>query len=322
MSLACDLRHIPVLVEPFLELGFPRAGRVFVDGTFGLGGHTRALLEKFPDIETCIGLDRDAEVLDLARQEWSDPRVTLVHERFSRLPEVLESLGIRGIDGLLLDVGVSSCQMDEAERGFSFTRSGPLDMRMDRSSRGSSAQNLLKSLSEAELEHLFSRFGEERFSRRIARAIVSSRAEGGLTTTGELAALIERAVPAPARAVSHIHPATRVFQALRIAVNDELEELKTALEAAIPLLNPDARLCVISFHSLEDRIAKTVMAAHHRGCVCPPTFPVCTCGRRPTLEPLTRKPIMASPEESASNPRSRSAKLRVSRKIPLTESES
>jgi len=323
-------RHLPVLVSPFLEIGFPSKGRVFVDGTFGFGGHTRAILERFPNIEICIGIDRDEEALKLARETFADQRLRLVHDRFSNLRDILSELGISKMDGLLLDVGVSSYQLDEADRGFSFSQPGPLDMRMDRSFNGKSAQDLVDSLSETDLERIFSEFGEERFSRRIARAIVQKRRESrgssenpesGLNSTVELAKLIDGVVPRFGRAESRIHPATRVFQALRIAVNDELGELRSVLETAIPLLNPDGRVSVISFHSLEDRIAKTFFGTHQRGCVCPPTFPVCNCGRKPTLEVLTRKPIVPAVDEMASNPRARSAKLRVARKIPLQEPE-
>ncbi|RCK81329.1 MAG: rRNA small subunit methyltransferase H [Candidatus Ozemobacter sibiricus] len=309
--------HRPVLVDPFLALGFPEEGTIFVDATFGLGGHTRALLSRFPRLERVIGLDRDGEILDWARREWAaEPRVVLVHERFSRLPAVLAGMGIAAVDGILLDLGVSSWQLEEPGRGFSFSRPGPLDMRMDRRTEGPTARDLVNTLPEEELARLFAEFGEERFARRIAQAIVRRRTTAAFTTTADLAALIEGAIPARLRATSPIHPATRVFQALRIAVNDELTELEQALTKAIDLLRPDGRLTVISFHSLEDRRVKQAMAMAARGCRCPPRFPVCTCGQQPTVELLTRKPIGPTPAEQAANPRCRSARLRVARRLP------
>ncbi len=319
MSLPLSPAHQPVLVDPFLALGFPDQGTIFVDGTFGLGGHTRALLNRFPRLERVIGLDRDGEILEWARREWaSDQRVVLVHERFSRLPAVLAGMGIPAVDGILLDLGVSSWQLEEPGRGFSFSRPGPLDMRMDRRAGGASASDLVNTLPEEELARLFTELGEERFARRIAQAIARRRASAAITTTADLAALVEGAIPARARATSPIHPATRVFQALRIAVNDELAELEQALAAAIDLLRPDGRLAVISFHSLEDRRVKHAMALAARDCLCPPGFPVCTCGHRPTVELLTRKPVGPTPAEQAANPRSRSAKMRVARRLPLS----
>ncbi len=314
-------RHLPVLVEPFLAHGFPPDGRIFVDGTFGLGGHTRALLTRHPGVRQVIGLDRDHEILQWSRRETIDPRITLFHERFSRLPQVLDQLGISTVDGILLDLGVSSCQLGEPDRGFSFSRPGPLDMRMDRSLGGETAADLVNTRSEGELARLFADLGEERFARRIARAIARRRETAPFLTTADLAAVVEGAIPAASRAASRIHPATRVFQALRIAVNDELGELETALTAAIGRLAPNGRLTVISFHSLEDRLVKTAFAAAARGCRCPPHFPVCTCGQPPLLEILTRKPVVAADAEIAANPRARSAKLRAVRRLTPGESQ-
>lgn len=312
--------HKPVLLEPFLELGFPNAGRIFVDATFGLGGHTRALLERFTSLERIIGIDRDAEVLALARQEWnSDKRVVLVHDKFSQLPRILAGMGIKAVDGILLDLGLSSWQLEEAYRGFSFSRPGPLDMRMDRQNTEIDAKELVNNLPEDELARIFSEFGEERFARRIAHAIVKYRINSPIATTTELASIVEGAIPAKVRATSQIHPATRVFQALRIAVNDELKELEQTLEASIDLLAPDGRLTVISFHSLEDRRVKHAMARAAGGCICPPKFPICKCGHKPTVELLTKKPITPTQAECIANPRSRSAKMRVVRRLPQSE---
>lgn len=321
MTVPADPRHLPVLVEPFLAHGFPPDGRIFVDGTFGLGGHTRALLAHHPGLRQVIGLDRDDEILEWSRRGELDPRVTLVHEKFSHLPEVLDRLGISTVDGILLDLGVSSYQLGEPERGFAFSRPGPLDMRMDRSLGGATAADLVNTRPEGDLARLFGELGEERFARRIARAVARRRESAPFTTTADLAAVVEGAVPAALRATSRVHPATRVFQALRIAVNDELGELEATLAAAIGRLAPNGRLTVISFHSLEDRLVKTAFVAAARGCRCPPQFPVCTCGQRPLLEILTRKPVVATDAEIVTNPRARSAKLRAARRLAPGESQ-
>jgi len=306
--------HIPVLVQPFLELGFSEHGKVFVDATFGFGGHTNALLQKYPQIETCIGIDRDAEVLSIAKKAGIDSRIELIQGRASRLSEYLLQRNLRGVDGILMDLGVSSYQLDNEARGFSFTRPGPLDMRMDQKS-GISAESLVNKLSQEDLSRIFHEFGEERFSRMIAKAIVARRALIPFTATDDLAQVIERAVPGKMRRGYLIHPATRVFQALRIVVNDELEELRTALESMIPCLNHNGRISIISFHSLEDKIVKDFFRRQKRGCVCPPTFPVCNCGIQPSLEIITSKAIFADEREIHDNPRARSARLRVARKI-------
>ena len=307
--------HLPVLTGPILELAFPPHGRIFVDGTFGLGGHSKALLGRFPAIERVLGVDRDADVLRLSGENLSDPRVERIHARASEIPAILRDRGIPGVDGILLDLGVSSYQLDTAERGFSFMRPGPLDMRMDRHT-GTSAAGIVNTASERELADIFFRYGEERLARRIADAIVRRRATAPFSTTEELAEVVSSAYPARLRRASPIHPATRVFQALRIAVNEELDELRQALDGAIASLLPGGRIAVISFHSLEDRIVKQTFAAAFRPCTCPPKLAVCVCGRLPTLRPLTGKPVIASLEETTGNPRARSARLRIAEKLP------
>ncbi len=306
--------HRPVLLAPFLELGFPPEGTVFVDATFGAGGHSRALLERFPGIHTCIGIDRDGELQASVASAFQDPRLKLVVGRFSSLPSLLAGINVGGVDGILFDLGVCSHHFDDPARGFSFQSPGPLDMRLDRS-QGLTAADLVNGESKEELSRIFWEYGEERFSRRIARAIVESREKTGIATTLDLVRVVETAIPKPLRESSRIHPATRVFQALRIAVNEELDELRRGLLEAFECLKPGGRISVISFHSLEDRIVKTFFATRKKGCTCPPGLPVCMCGQKPTLEVLTRKPIVADEVEIHENPRARSAKMRVAQKI-------
>ncbi|HOT26593.1 MAG TPA: 16S rRNA (cytosine(1402)-N(4))-methyltransferase RsmH [Candidatus Ozemobacteraceae bacterium] len=306
--------HIPVLLDQVVALAFPEGGQTFADVTFGLGGHTNAVLARYPSIRRVVAIDRDMDILRRSERTAPDARITRVHGRSTELCDVLAQLGIGSVDGILADLGVSSPQLDESDRGFSFTRDGPLDMRMDRSSGGATAADLVNTVPERELSRIFHEYGEERHSRRIASAIVKRRDASPFATTAELAKFIEGV--APARGFGAIHPATRVFQALRIAVNDELSELERFLPMALSVLAPGGRLAVISFHSLEDRIVKSFFAAEQKGCTCPPKFPVCVCGNRPTIEILTRKPVTADDAETTANPRARSAKLRVARKLP------
>lgn len=307
--------HIPVLLEPFLEKGFPAGGTIFVDGTFGLGGHSRALAERFPGIRRVIGLDRDAAILHQAENEWNDPRVSRIHSPFSRMAEVLEEIGCERVDGILLDLGVSSIQLDSSGRGFSFQQEGPLDMRMDQS-RGMTAEMLIDRYDEKELTRIFRVYGEERFAGRIAGAVKRAREAGKLQGTLDLAGVVKAAIPGRLVAVSRIHPATRVFQALRIAVNDELQELQNGLAAAVNCLAPGGRITVIAFHSLEDRLVKEFFADEAKTCRCPPKMPQCICRTIPRLQVLTRRPLMADEGEIARNPRSRSAKMRIAEKLP------
>ena len=287
---------------------------VIVDGTLGDGGHTEFILKNTAPEIRVFAIDRDRSAIERARERLSPfrDRVTLAYGNLGDLKSLAVQNGIIRIVGLLMDLGVSSPQLDTPERGFSIQHDGPLDMRMDPSQK-TSAADLLKKLSDAELVAIIKNFGEERYSKRIVRAIRKEQVERPITTTGQLSRIVAKVMASPRH--TRIHPATRTFQALRIAVNDELEQLKLALQDVIGLLNSTARLVVISFHSLEDRIVKTFFRDEQKGCSCPPKIPVCICGRTQTLKVLTRKPIVPSEEEVARNPRSISAKLRVSERI-------
>ena len=306
--------HTPVLLKEVVEKLQPRRGGLYVDGTVGGGGHAAALLSASGPDGQLIGLDWDDEAILQTRERLSEfeGRVQLVRANFAELERVLMNLGVPAVDGVLFDLGVSARQFDEPTRGFSFLRPGPLDMRMNRQ-HATTARDILQTASEAELVRIFFEYGEERRARAIARAVIRERERGGqFATTTDLAQLVEH-VLGPKR--GKMHPATRVFQALRIAVNRELESLPAGLAAAVRALRSGGRLAVISFHSLEDRIVKTFFREQSAGCVCPPGLPVCRCGRHEVLRIVTRKPIVPSAEEIAANPRARSAKLRVAEKI-------
>ena len=306
--------HTPVLLKEVVEKLQPRRGGLYVDGTVGGGGHAAALLSASGPDGQLIGLDWDDEAILQTRERLSEfeGRVQLVRANFAELERVLMNLGVPAVDGVLFDLGVSARQFDEPTRGFSFLRPGPLDMRMDRQ-RPTTARDILQTASEAELVRIFFEYAEERRARAIARAVIRERDRGGqFATTTDLAQLVE-CVLGPRRGKTH--PATRVFQALRIAVNRELESLPAGLAAAMRVLRSGGRLAVISFHSLEDRIVKTFFREQSTGCVCPAGLPACGCGRHEVLRIVTRKPIVPSAEESAANPRARSAKLRVAEKI-------
>ena len=302
--------HVPVLADEVRTLLAVRPGETVVDATFGAGGHARILAAELAGQGRFIGIDRDATVRPQFERFEREARV---QARFLRgdFSVVLAQLADNGVqaDAILLDLGVSSMQIDRPERGFSYAVDAPLDMRMDPS--GSvTAQDVVNEWEERQLATIFRRFGEERFARQIAHAIVLRRAEQPFERTADLVETIRAAIPAPRR-FGDGHPAKRVFQALRIAVNDELAALERALPAAVSMLRPGGRVAVISFQSLEDRIVKRFFAAEARGCVCPPELPVCVCGREPTLRLLTRKAVRPSPPEVAENPRSASARLRV-----------
>ena len=290
-------RHIPVMHAEVLELLVPAPGQILVDATVGGGGHTRLLAERVAGTGRIIGLDQDAAMLERARPRLDGLPVTLVHERFDRLLRVLAELGIAQVDGVLADLGFSSDQLEAPERGLSFQQSGPLDMRLNPTAGGETAGDLLRRLSERELADLIFRYGEERFSRRIARRILEVRRQAPLQTTEELADLVRRCIPRPRGRRPTIDPATRTFQALRIAVNDELGALDRLLEALPACVRPGGRVVVISFHSLEDRRVKQALR------------------NRDLWEVLTRKPLQASEEEIRNNPRARSAKLRAARRV-------
>jgi 16S rRNA (cytosine1402-N4)-methyltransferase len=306
--------HVPVLADEVRELLAVQPGQTVVDATFGAGGHARLLARDLQGKGRFIAIDRDATVRPYFERF---EREAGVQSRFLRgeLSLVLTQLGSNGLeaDAILVDLGVSSMQIDRPERGFSYAVDAPLDMRMDSSSE-LSAREVVNEWDERELATIFRRYGEERFARQIARAIVARRAERPFERTGDLVETVKAALPAPRR-FGDGHPAKRVFQALRIAVNEELDSLERALPAALAMLRPGGRLAVISFHSLEDRMVKRFFAAQARGCTCPPELPVCVCGNEPTMRLLTRKAVRPSPQETAENPRSASAKLRVATKV-------
>ena len=309
-----DSDHIPVLADEMRELLAVRPGETVVDATFGAGGHSRLLAQDLAGRGKLVAIDRDPG----ARSYFDRFKAAAgVEVRFLRgdFAVVLTQLAANGVgaDAILLDLGISSMQVDRPERGFSYATDAPLDMRMDPSSE-TSAADVVNTWDERELVTIFRRYGEERYATPIARAIVRQRAERPFTRTGELVDTIKLAIPTPAR-FGEGHPAKRVFQALRIAVNDELGQLEAALPAALQMLRPGGRLAVISFHSLEDRIAKRFVAAQAKGCTCPPDFPVCVCGKEPTLRSLTRKPVRPGRHETDANPRAASARLRVAVKV-------
>ncbi|MCA0455743.1 MAG: 16S rRNA (cytosine(1402)-N(4))-methyltransferase RsmH [Chloroflexi bacterium] len=304
------MSHIPVLLQPILEYLSP-ADRV-IDGTLGAGGHTRALLDA--GIAEVLSLDIDSMALEIARanlQAYAG-RVHIVHASYWDMVEQAHRLGWSQVDGILLDVGVSSMQLDHPERGFAFMQDGPLDMRFNPDAGILSAADLVNTSEEDDLANIFYKYGEEPQGRKLARGILASRP---YETTRQLAGVIEKITPR--RKGDKIHPATRVFQALRIAVNDELGGLERVLPQAINLLKPGGRLAVISFHSLEDRIVKQAFKLASTDCICPPNVPVCVCGHKASVQLLTRKPIIADEIEIAHNPRSRSAKLRVVEKLAV-----
>jgi 16S rRNA (cytosine1402-N4)-methyltransferase len=302
--------HVPVLADEVRELLAVRPGETVVDATFGAGGHARLLAEDLDGRGKLVAVDRDPSVKSHFDRFKAGAGVDV---RFLRgdFAIVLTQLAANDIkaDAILLDIGVSSMQIDRPERGFSYATDAPLDMRMDPSGE-TTAATIVNTWDERELATIFRRFGEERYAAPIARAIVRRRAEQAFFRTGDLVDVIKQAIPAPAR-FGEGHPAKRVFQALRIAVNDELGQLEAALPAAVEMLRPGGRLAVISFHSLEDRIVKQFMVGRAKGCTCPPDFPVCVCGKEPELRLLTRKPVRPSAAETDLNPRAASSRLRV-----------
>jgi 16S rRNA (cytosine1402-N4)-methyltransferase len=308
--------HLPVMVEEVLESLAPAPGSFQIDATVGGGGHSVRVLEATSPDGRLLGLDADRAAIARAAKRLKSfgDRVALAQTNFENLAEAAAEAGFVPADGVLFDLGLSSNQLADPDRAFSFRAEGPLDMRFD-TSRGVPASELIATLDERELTTLFRQYGEEPHARRIARGIVEARARGPIETGIQLADVIERAAPAPIRGRRRVHPATRVFQALRIAVNRELETLPKALESAVDVLREGGRLTVISYHSLEDRIVKRFIAAERRGCTCPPEFPVCVCGRSPRLALVGPQPRRPTPEEIERNPRSRSALLRAARKL-------
>ncbi len=309
-----EFYHVSVLPEESIRGLDIHPDGIYLDGTLGGAGHSSRIASQLTT-GRLIGIDRDPVALRAAakRLEPYGDKVTLVHANFSEMDRVLRELDIPGVDGILLDLGVSSPQLDDAARGFSYMADAPLDMRMD-GEAALSAYEVVNHRPQEELKRIFYEYGEERYAPQIAAAICRRRAEKPIETTLELADLIRGAMPAAALREKQ-HPAKRSFQAIRIAVNDELGAVRTVMSTAVDCLNPGGRLAVITFHSLEDRIVKNGMAQAARGCTCPPEFPVCVCGNKPKVELITRKPITATEAELQSNPRARSAKLRICRKL-------
>ncbi len=309
-----ELSHKPVLLEECLEALAIRPEGTYLDGTLGRAGHSLEIVKRLTT-GRLIGIDQDAAAIEAAQVRLADymDKVTLVRSNFSHLGEILQELQVDGVDGMLFDLGVSSPQLDDPARGFSYMHDAPLDMRMDERAP-LSARDVVNDWSQEELRRILYEYGEERYAPAIARAICRRREERPIETTFELVDIIKSAMPAAALREKQ-HPAKRSFQAIRIAVNGELDVLPPMLEAAADGLRPGGRLAVISFHSLEDRIVKKTMQELARGCICPPEFPVCVCGRKPKVKLITRKPIVSQETELEDNPRARSAKLRVAERI-------
>lgn len=309
-----EYKHRPVLLEECLEALAVRPDGIYVDGTLGRAGHSLEIVKLLRGTGRLICIDRDEAALKAARDKLAPymDRVTLLHGNFADLGVILDKLEIPGADGMLFDLGVSSPQLDDIARGFSYMGDAPLDMRMDRDS-ALTARTVVNDWPENELRRIFYQYGEERYAPAIAAAIARERAKQPIETTLRLVEIIKEAMPKAALREKQ-HPAKRAFQAIRIAVNDELTAISVMLDAAVPRLNPGSRLAVISFHSLEDRIVKNSFAAYAKGCTCPPDFPVCVCGKTPQIRLVNRKPIISGDRELTENPRSRSAKLRIAEK--------
>ncbi len=309
-----EFHHVSVLLQECLDGLNIRPDGIYVDGTLGGAGHSSRIAERLTT-GRLIGIDRDPVALAAAGERlkpWKD-RVTLVHSNFCEIKQVLSDLQIPGVDGILLDLGVSSPQLDDGQRGFSYMADAPLDMRMN-GEDALTAREVVNTWPQEELKRILYTYGEERYAPQIAAAICRRREEAPIETTLELVDIIRSAMPAAALREKQ-HPAKRSFQAIRIAVNDELGSVEKVMADAIPLLNPGGRLAVITFHSLEDRIVKNAMAEAAKGCTCPPNFPVCVCGKNPQVKLISRKPIVSGEAELAENPRARSAKLRVCEKL-------
>lgn len=306
--------HRSVLLNECIEALDIKENGIYVDGTAGGAGHSSEIAARLSENGLLLALDQDETAVGVARERLSrfGARAEVVHTNFKDLALVCRDRGIERIDGLLLDLGVSSYQLDTAERGFSYRADAPLDMRMD-AGNPLTAQKIVNEYSEEELRRILFEYGEERYSSRIASNIIRARDTGGIKTTGELVEIIKRSIPAQAR--DNGHPAKRTFQALRIEVNSELDVIAPAIKSAVSLLNRGGRIAIITFHSLEDRIVKQTFASLTGGCTCPKSFPVCVCGNKPQIKIVSKKPILPSEEELAENPRSHSAKLRVAEKL-------
>jgi 16S rRNA (cytosine1402-N4)-methyltransferase len=311
-----EFEHKPVMLDECISsLNIDKDG-IYIDGTLGGAGHSTEIIRRL-DNGTLIGIDQDASAIEVSgerlRKVQGNARLILIRGNFRDMAELVGQQGIHNVDGILLDIGVSSHQLDEAERGFSYQKDAPLDMRMDRN-HSLDAATIVNTYDENEIRDIIREYGEENWAARIASFIVRARSERRIETTGQLADIIKAAIPAQARREGP-HPAKRTFQALRIAVNDELNALRDAIDSAVSMLKPGGRLSIITFHSLEDRIVKTEFQKREKPCICPPTFPVCVCGKKPVLKVLTKKPVVPSSREVGQNPRARSAKLRTAMKL-------
>ena len=308
-------QHYSVLLNETIEQLDIKENGIYVDGTLGGGGHANAVLQRLGDGGRLIGIDQDAAAIQAAGERLAPfgDKVTVVRSNYSAMPQVLEDLGIHGVDGIVLDLGVSSYQLDTVERGFTYREDTVLDMRMDQR-QTKTARDIVNDYTETELFHMIRDYGEDKFARNIAKHIVAAREKKPIETTGELNDIIRAAIPAKVRAKGG-HPSKKTYQAIRIELNHELDVLKNTLGQMIDLLNDHGRICVITFHSLEDRIVKNIFNTSEKPCTCPPSFPVCVCGKKSKGKVISRKPILPSEEELTVNSRSKSAKLRVIERI-------
>ncbi len=307
-----EFNHKSVLLDETVDSLNVKSGGIYVDGTLGGGGHSYQILKRMNGKGRLIGIDQDEDAICAATErlrEYGD-MVTIVRDNYCNIKNVLDNLGITGVDGIVLDLGVSSYQLDTSERGFSYMEDGPLDMRMD-NRKNITAEDIVNDYSEMELFHIIRDYGEDKFAKNIAKHIVMERQKERITTTGQLADIVKAAIPMKVRAAKGGHPAKKTFQAIRIELNRELDVLKQSIDTMIDLLNDDGRLCIITFHSLEDRIVKNSFRKNENPCTCPPDFPVCVCGKKSKGKIITRKPVVPSAEELEENRRAKSSKLRV-----------
>lgn len=306
-----EFRHRSVLLQETVDGLMVKPDGIYVDGTLGGAGHAREVAQRLSETGRLIGIDQDAAAIETAKERLAEfgDKITIIRDNYCNMCNEIKNLGISGVDGIMLDLGVSSYQLDTPERGFSYMEDAPLDMRMDQR-REKSARDVVNGYTETELYHMIRDYGEDRFAKNIARHIAEARKKKSIETTGELSAVIKAAVPMKIQKASG-HPAKRTFQAVRIEVNQELDVLRDSLDDMIELLNPKGRICVITFHSLEDRIVKSVFRKNESPCTCPPDFPVCVCGKVSKGKVITRKPILPDEMETGENSRSRSAKLRI-----------
>ena len=310
-----EFSHVSVLLEETIEQLHIRPDGIYVDGTLGGGGHAWEVCRRLSDKGRFIGIDQDADAIEAAGKRLAEfgDKVTIIRSNYCNMRSELHKIGIEKVDGIVLDLGVSSYQLDSAERGFTYREDAPLDMRMDQR-QARTAKDIVNEYSELELFRIIREYGEDKFAKNIAKHIVSAREKKPIETTGELTEIIKAAIPAKLR-MNGGHPAKKTFQAIRIELNQELEVLKNSLDDMIDLLNPGGRICVITFHSLEDRIVKTIFKTNENPCTCPSTFPVCVCGKKPKGRVAVKKPIVPGPEELEENKRSKSSKLRVFERI-------